>query len=492
MTRSLRAALAVLAVYWLVAPPAAVADSCDAWNCQPGCSPASDCSCSDQSGNDTSAFGVPGQTTHIVYVPECTPGGYTRRVQVTATFSGGMNIRELFVDVYDFNNVRIWHNPFDDCAGSPCTVTTDQLAGEPRTVYVQNFQNNSTAPPGSVLSTLIHIACMPGCSGCASCCNRNCDDNNYCTNDGCNNGTGACTHSNNSNPCGADGNPCTKDFCSNGACYRPDNAASCSDGNACTSGDYCSGGSCHAGSTVVCNDGNPCTADSCNPASGCQATPQNGIPCNDGNACTLTDVCQGGGCVGLNARNCDDGNQCTADGCSPSSGCVYSPLTGPCTGGCNGSICTAVSSTYPWAICMPLFVCGNKPVVLDIAFWQYGRMTQDPGGLYYDDAAGGAVTLQQEWRLIQVSPGPTSDSAYVAIQSLADNKYWTAGGTGSAVAATATTVGPSETFLLTRVPFYPLFSLRAANGQGVALSYSDALHLYVNGNGPGLFGTACQ
>jgi len=61
-----------------------------------------------------------------------------------------------------------------------------------------------------------------------------CNDNNFCTDDGCDPQTG-CTHTNNS--------------------------LGCDDGNACTIGDVCNGGSCVGGGAANCNDNNVCTDD---------------------------------------------------------------------------------------------------------------------------------------------------------------------------------------------------------------------------------------
>jgi hypothetical protein len=107
----------------------------------------------------------------------------------------------------------------------------------------------------------------------------NCNDNNGCTDDGCNPATG-CTHVSNNDPC--------------------------NDGNACTTDDTCAGGACVGGAAPDCNDGDVCTNDTCNPASGCSHS-NNTAPCSDDNECTTNDHCSGGICVGGPAPNCNDG-----------------------------------------------------------------------------------------------------------------------------------------------------------------------------------------
>jgi len=118
-----------------------------------------------------------------------------------------------------------------------------------------------------------HNPCTVGdhCTGTSSLCvgSPACDDANPCTSDSCNQSTGACSHTNNSNPC--------------------------SDGNPCTVGDVCSNGTCQAGGSTTCDDANFCTADTCNADGTC----------------------------GHTAISCDDGNPCTADGCDAVSGCIH-------------------------------------------------------------------------------------------------------------------------------------------------------------------------
>ena len=81
---------------------------------------------------------------------------------------------------------------------------------------------------------------------------------------------------------------------------------------------------------TVCDDGNACTAESCDPATGCENTPECVLDtdCDDSDACTV-DTCSADGCCVFTPidvpRGCDDGNACTAEGCDPATGCENTP-----------------------------------------------------------------------------------------------------------------------------------------------------------------------
>lgn len=131
------------------------------------------------------------------------------------------------------------------------------------------------------------------CSGgvCSASILVNCDDNNPCTDDGCDGATGTCTY----------------DF----------NDSFCDDGDVCTSGDVCNLGIC-GGNLTSCDDENPCTDDTCDSLAGCMSV-SNSSACDDGNLCTESDTCADGGCTGTaksDGESCDDGDNCTvADTC---------------------------------------------------------------------------------------------------------------------------------------------------------------------------------
>ena len=239
------------------------------------------------------------------------------------------------------------------------------------------FQANATACTDDNACTTGDVCsdgvCIPGSP-------FGCDDGNACTDDGCDPSTG-CTHVDNSDPC-SDGSECTVgDACSGGACVggpAPDcddnevctddgcdpstpggcvhtnNTDPCSDGSDCTTNDACSGGSCAGGPPPNCDDANACTTDSCPGATGCEHAPVGGNCCNvdadcaDVDECTINERCVANQCVS-DDRTCDDGEVCTDDACNPSTpgGCVYVPNNDPCSDGsecttndaCSGGIC---------------------------------------------------------------------------------------------------------------------------------------------------------
>jgi hypothetical protein len=181
----------------------------------------------------------------------------------------------------------------------------------------------------------------------------NCDDQIFCTVDGCQSSTG-CTHTPVNSRCGfnnacafwlclpnqggcynsvqqgpgeCDGNPCTTDSCIQDSCVvLSANTNPCNDGNPCTINDRCSLTQCRG--TPLCDDANPCTGDTCNPSTlACSHVNLTGS-CSDGNPCTTGDVCIEGTCQGGTPLNCDDGDPCTVDSCTGSD-CAHSmpPMT---------------------------------------------------------------------------------------------------------------------------------------------------------------------
>jgi hypothetical protein len=164
-----------------------------------------------------------------------------------------------------------------------------------------------------------------GCSGAA----KPCDDSIACTLDGCDKGSGTCTHATDTNTCD-DGNPCTIDTCiaNKGCSYANDDAANCDDGNACTA-NTCQGGLCSVtpicacNSDAECDDKNPCTAESC-VASKCQFQPQDGGACDPADKCQTpgSGKCGGGVCkAGNSAKDCGSLNDaCHSGACDPGTG----------------------------------------------------------------------------------------------------------------------------------------------------------------------------
>lgn len=176
-----------------------------------------------------------------------------------------------------------------------------------------------------------------------------CDDQDPCTADACESGTG-CVHSPAEGSCD-DGDPCTTgDACSGGLCVPGSGILDCDDANPCTVDGCMPGEGCvhREDAALACDDGNPCTQEGCNPGTGCTFTPVEGA-CDDGNACTLNDFCLGGECQGgPDVPDCDDDNECTEDSCRPDIGCLHARVTGPCDDGvactendqCLGGVCS--------------------------------------------------------------------------------------------------------------------------------------------------------
>lgn len=143
--------------------------------------------------------------------------------------------------------------------------------------------------------------------GCQAGAPANCDDNNLCTEDSCSNETG-CINLPTADPCD-DGNACTSnDVCDQGVCTSgPD--LDCDDENACTN-DGCNANSGCFHIQIQCDDGNDCTLDDCHSESGCtyQAVA-------NGTECGLQDgwTCFAGVCIEC-LPDCA-GKECGSDGC---------------------------------------------------------------------------------------------------------------------------------------------------------------------------------
>ena len=149
-----------------------------------------------------------------------------------------------------------------------------------------------------------------------------------------------------------DGNPCTTDSCdpASGCTKTADDGKACdADGDACTTADHCVGATCTVGKMVVCDNSNVCSKVTCDAVSGkCVGKAvQQGAPCDDGTVCTQADHCQDGECTGK-IVSCDDNNPCTGDACDAKTGCASTNLDGiacdddnPCTVGdlCKVGLC---------------------------------------------------------------------------------------------------------------------------------------------------------
>jgi len=104
-----------------------------------------------------------------------------------------------------------------------------------------------------------------------------CNDNDPCTTDACNTGTGLC-----------------------GTTAAPDGTA-CDDVNACTQTDGCQSGVCAGGNPVICTASDTChLVGSCDTGTGFCSNPTapDNTPCDDSNPTACGDICTNGICAG--------------------------------------------------------------------------------------------------------------------------------------------------------------------------------------------------
>jgi len=290
------------------------------------------------------------------------------------------------------------------CVGAPKSCddgqfcTTDACLADGTCDHGGALLSGAPCNDGNVC-TLTDVCSSGSCAGSGT---PNCDDGNQCTTDACPD-AGGCKHTVRSGSCD-DGNKCTTgDACSGGLCSGSaavvcnDNnpctsdacdlgtgscvfdkallsGSPCSDGNFCTQTDTCAGGVCVGTNPVVCTAADSChVAGTCGTTSGVCSTPNqiDGTQCNDGNVCTLGDICASGKCVGPGAKDCNDNIACTLDSCNASTGCVHDgpamngiacndgdgcTQTDNCAGGtCNGAnpvVCTAADQCHIAGTCV--------------------------------------------------------------------------------------------------------------------------------------------
>ena len=198
-----------------------------------------------------------------------------------------------------------------------------------------------------------------------------CSDNNPCTSDTCDKALGCrfdivedgtpCDDQNRCNgeekckagECApgipldcADDNPCTEDLCDpgTGCDHKPaPDGQPCDDSNGCTLHDSCKAGQCIGQEERQCPPAAQCHKAHCDPATGqCVETHAlDGTPCDDSNKCTRKDYCEGGYCVGSDFLNCPPPGTCQVlGGCDPATGAcqyLFAPDETPCN---DGDLCT--------------------------------------------------------------------------------------------------------------------------------------------------------
>ena len=172
-------------------------------------------------------------------------------------------------------------------------------------------------------------ACIPGLCSAGACMEmpHECDDDDPCTTDTCDTGTGLCNFEpipgcecTIDSDCGFSFNPCVEVVCNAGTCEENTLSGSCDDGDKCTENETCVAGECEGQLASACVDGDPCTLDECDPfgpGNGCINTSAT-LPCDDGDNCTFNDTCTLGGACSGQPVDCNDPGGC---------------LTGTCTAG---------------------------------------------------------------------------------------------------------------------------------------------------------------
>ncbi len=162
-----------------------------------------------------------------------------------------------------------------------------------------------------------------------------------------------------------DNNECTVDWCDPGSgCHHQALSIGCNDGDACTLDDLCVGGKCTGTLAKPCDDGNACTADSCFQGT-CTIKALTGTGCDDSNPCTLSDVCLKGQCQSGSEKVCTGGDTCNLPYCDSATGtCKIKilPDGSPCQDGiactgadkCKAGVCKSGSSDCPdpGVVCM--------------------------------------------------------------------------------------------------------------------------------------------
>ncbi len=216
-------------------------------------------------------------------------------------------------------------------------------------------------------SSLCNVAenCSPtlGCVAAAPCLiDSECDDGNACNGAETCNGT-YCVYGIPIN-CD-DGVSCTNDSCDDqtGACVNTPNDAICNDGFTCTGFETCDGLlGCINPPDINCDDGIACTLGQCNePFGTCLQVPHD-ILCDDTQFCNGVEVCGVNGCEAGTPPTCKDGITCTVDSCDPMTNtcqpvpddslCPCGQTCDPQAGGC-GNFCTVTACQGK------VFACGD-------------------------------------------------------------------------------------------------------------------------------------
>jgi hypothetical protein len=197
-----------------------------------------------------------------------------------------------------------YHNICPPCADGSCAIDADCDDGQ----YCNGLETCNT----------VTCSCQAGTP-------PNCDDGVDCTEDSCDDETGACVNISNDENCPDDGLYCNgEELC--------DPAKDC----------FHTGDPCPAG--TVCNE----DTGSCDPVGGCTADSE----CEDGLYCNGEEICDAGICL-PGQDPCDDGNICTLDLCDDFATphcllkeCDESIISGPGHACCVDSLCVESTICY--------------------------------------------------------------------------------------------------------------------------------------------------
>jgi hypothetical protein len=114
--------------------------------------------------------------------------------------------------------------------------------------------------------------------------------------------------------------------------------------------------------------------------------------------------------------------------------------------------------------CRPVLFCADQPATINFPYVNFEAI-----GVAADGRLSVAAPTKQ-FRIVAMSPGATTESAYVAIQSEDTGLYWSAAnGGGGYIYVTSDIVGPNETFLYSLAQPFQFVTLKASNGQHVGL-----------------------
>ncbi len=249
----------------------------------------------------------------------------------------------------------------DICAQGKCEGSDLNACDDDNGCTVDSCDPGSGTPAGCVHTASVGATCddlsactaNDACDDAGKCTGKaltpaDCDDQNECTVDACPDAKG-CTHAHavNGAPCSADALECTVDQCVNGTCDHASLAPSwCLIASACVaSGSADPGNTCRACLPEVLKTG--------------YAPRPPGFECDaDGTGCTVADHCDGkGACAAGVAADCSaKTDACNVGTCAPDGaaafGCDAAPVVDgkPCPDDgnpCRGDVCSAGKCAHP-------------------------------------------------------------------------------------------------------------------------------------------------